>query len=523
MRRVFERVGLWHVYATRPDGRIEGFGDEGSRVDLKDETRRVIDLLAQLTGHPVLATYSRYLQKLRGRASYYRGYRWGFPLFNDPGAVPVLGIEPGELEGLSKWLPEAALFGPGAMNYAYIRSGWGEDDTFISFRAGGTFTHHGHYDAGHFTLFKASPLAINSSTYGGVRNAHRLNYAIRTVAKNSILILRKGEVVKPNRFFDENVADGGQRIVLPTGSGIRSVEDWRENLESGLHLEGGRVLQFENVEGEFAYIAADLTRAYNNPDYDVGGTGGKVSKLRRELLYLYAEDRLIIYDDIISVRSSYTKKWLLHTVGRPQVAGLRVLKGHADNGILESASKEAIVHNGRGYLHVKVLYPNDAVLRLVGGKDYRYYVETDGDDRVLDGRNYDEGARQKAWFDNGFWRIELQPGSERKEDRFLVVLTPSLDSPRNRPIVALEAKSDNARVVATEKSLVGFTRLRKDELLELDLSGGQKRLYLAGFPPGAKVTISFGRTMLTKQASGAGILAWEPGAGIGDTLSLSWH
>ena len=104
-----------------------------------------------------------------------------------------------------------------------------------------------------------------------------------------------------------------------------------------------------------------------------------------------------------------------------------------------------------------------------------------------------------------------------------MVLTPSLDSPRSGTIVALETNSDNTRVVTTEKSLVGFTRLRKGEPLELDLSGGQKRLYLAGFPPGAKVTIRFGRTMLTKQASSAGMLAWEPKAGIGDTLSLSWH
>lgn len=81
---LLKRVGLWHIYATRPDNRIENLGDEGSRVDLKDETRRVIDVIAQTTRAPVFASYSQYLQQLHGAESYYSGYRWELRLFNDP-------------------------------------------------------------------------------------------------------------------------------------------------------------------------------------------------------------------------------------------------------------------------------------------------------------------------------------------------------------------------------------------------------------------------------------------------------
>ena len=89
VKEVMRQVGYWTLYATRPDKSIEGFGDEGSRVDLKDESRRVIDLIVQMTQDSVLAGYSKFLANLHGVESYYSAHRWGFLLFNDPfvGAV----------------------------------------------------------------------------------------------------------------------------------------------------------------------------------------------------------------------------------------------------------------------------------------------------------------------------------------------------------------------------------------------------------------------------------------------------
>ena len=95
------------------------------------------------------------------------------------------------------------------------------------------------FSAGHFTIFKGAPLAINSATYSGnIFTPNRLDYAIRSIAANTLLVLRPGERVQPNRFFKDNVAAGGQRVVLPTGSDIRSVADWMHNLDHGLHLQG---------------------------------------------------------------------------------------------------------------------------------------------------------------------------------------------------------------------------------------------------------------------------------------------
>jgi len=344
VKRVFERVGLWTVYATRPDNRIEGLGDEGPRIDLKDETRRPIDIITQFTRSPVLAAYSRYLAKLHPHASYYSGYRWGFRLFNDPTVRPVCLPKKAELSCLDGHLPSAEIFGRGAMNQVYIHSDWGPDATFISFRAGASFAHHGHYDAGHFTLFKHQALAVNSSVYNGhVRTPNRLNYSIRSVAKNVPLILRPGETVHPNRFFTPNVADGGQRIIIPTGDSLSSVADWRQNLGAGLHLEGGRILAYRHQANAYTYVAADLTPAYNNPSHDSGGSGGKVTSVTRQLLYLNKEDRLIIHDRIATVNPAYPTKWLLHTRTRPAATGMKLIQGKGDNGILETTASSFLV------------------------------------------------------------------------------------------------------------------------------------------------------------------------------------
>ncbi|MGQ9750835.1 hypothetical protein, partial [Desulfosoma sp.] len=241
------------------------------------------------------------------------------------------------------------------------------------------------------------------------------------------LVLRPGEKVQPNRFFKQNIADGGQRLTMPTGSAVLSVQDWNNNLHKGHHYEGGRILAFHHDEaGRWTYVSADLTDAYNNTRYDENSAGGKVRWVRRTLVYLGDMDVLITYDDVHSTRPEYTKKWLLHAWNKPKTAHEKVLKGQPDNGILESRDTSAVIEHDGAFLNIHVLWPERPILRKVGGPDYRYYVEVDGDDRSLDGVNMVEGADEKPWYDAGLWRLEVQPHVPRLHDRFLVVLKPSL-------------------------------------------------------------------------------------------------
>lgn len=479
VRQTIRRAGLWSIYASRPDNRIEGLGDEGPRVDQKDETRRVIDVIAQLTRDPVLSTYSRYLEQVYGHESYYRGYRWAFPLFNDPTILPTTRSPANALDDLSGKLPRASLFGRGAFNLGYIRSGWGADDTFISFRAGASLSHHGHYDAGHFTLFKGAPLAVNASRYSSVFNKHRLNFAIRTVAKNSLLILRPGEKVSPNRFFDENISDGGQRITLPTGSAIRDVDQWRRNLGKGMHLEGGRVEAWNHQPDAFTYAATDLTGAYNRPEHDAGGSGGKVRSVKREFVYLPREDMLILRDRIVSVKPQYTKKWLLNTITRPGIGNAKVLKGTVTDGIMESTATIARVENGKGRLIVQKILPRESVIRLVGGANHKFYVETDGDETKLDGRNIGDAPKPRRWFDDSSWRIEIQPTKPAIEDEFLVALIPSIDRYRDDRLTVVPLSGGKGTAVATTDAVILFVDGNAG-LYRFTIPGDQRAIYILG-------------------------------------------
>ncbi|MCP5143121.1 MAG: O-antigen ligase family protein [Gammaproteobacteria bacterium] len=490
IRATLERIGLWMIYATRPDNRAGEVADEGPRVDLKDETRRVIDIIAGVTRNRVFANYSLYLQKLHRAESYYRGYRATFQLLNDPTVEAYADVKRWELEGLKQHLPTTELFGRDAFNLAYIRSGWGPDDTFISFRAGASLAHHGHYDAGHFTIFKGAPLALTSGTYGDFFAYHRLNYSIRTVAKNSLLILRPGEIVKPHPRFEPNVADGGQRLVMPTGSAITSVDDFKANLHQGRHYEGGRILGFSHAAGEHSFISTDLTDAYNSSQYDEMGTGGKVRKVTRELLYLDAEDRVLIHDQVSSTDPGFTKKWLLHTANKPLVSDARVLVGNADNGILETRASFAVVENGRGRMDVQRLYPEDATLRLIGGEDYRFYVETDGDDSTLDGANIAQGVNPAKWHDIGGWRIEIQPGAPRVDDEFLVALSPRLNAEASNPLLNLPSGDAGVRAVATDTAVVVYVNSDSGGGIRLSVPPGRQKLYVAGLGDGRELRVN---------------------------------
>jgi len=492
---ILNKIGAWTIYGTEPTGRFVLFGDTGSRNDLKDETQRVIDLIALATSNPVYRDYSRYLCGLHGRAGYYRAYLWGIPLFR---GLPAFDFQREEalndLSILDGRLKRSAIFGQDTFGQVFIRSDWGPDATFISYRAGDTFTHHSHYDSGHFTIFKGAPLAITSGTYGNYTSAHRLNYSIRTVSKNSILVLRPNEKVQPNRFFKQNIADGGQRIIMPTGSAVTSVANWKENLDKGRHFEGGKITAYENAEPDFVYINSDLTRAYNSKYYDDNGGDGKVNLVNRQLVYLYADDALVVYDEVESAKADYIKKWLLHCWAKPETDQEKVLVGGANNGILQSANAVATIASGKGRLRVERLLPQDGIFRKVGGPDFRYYVEVDGDETKLDGVNFSEGANEKPWFDAGMWRLELQPKAPRTQDQFLVVLKPSLGEVIWPSSLLVKTLNNNGVGAIVGKTLVIFGDIRDgSQVLKYQVPADRiQRHIIVNLPPEQPVKIMTG-------------------------------
>jgi hypothetical protein len=416
---LIDKIGHWHIQATRPDWKIEPLGDEGPRVDLKDESRRVIDIIAQVTQNQSFISYSKALKKEHGLESYYAEYRWGWSLFYP--------IKLAQLKESEEPLPTMEIFGKDYFGQSYIRENWLENATFMSFRAGNAFAHHGHYDNGHVTLFKKYPLLVNSSVPGKYFGDNRLNYSIRTIAKNSLIIQRAKEKVNVGFNYRDDIADGGQRIVMPLGSAITTVNDWFVKKNSSPVLAGGTILLSDN-KPEYSYIKSDLTKAYNSAWYDDNNEQGKLELVEREILYLRVQDILLVKDKVQS-KDKNQSKVVFHTINKPMISKGKVLKGSRDNGIITSQSKLIKTQNHDAYLTTEIIADIKSV-RLIGGDDYQFYVEVDGDDTILDGENFKGGLTQAQSNKAAKWRFEIN-GQKKASQEFLTIHRPSLNGYRN--------------------------------------------------------------------------------------------
>jgi len=491
LKGVMTRVGLWHVHNTRPDLKATQIGDEGPRIDLKFDTQRVVDLLVEVTGKRELYAYSEALGKRFGRSGYYYTYGWFKPLLRKSGSSSLLTSY--------AHLPTAEWFGRDAMNMIYMRSDWGEDATFLSFRAGHNLSHHGHYDAGHFTLFKGAPLAVTAATYTNIPAGHRLNHAIRTVSKNSLLVMRPGERVDLGEGR-RNVADGGQRLTMPLTSPLHSLEQWREQLDDGLHLRGGDITAFEHQPGAYTFVEADLTAAYNTPQHDEGGQGGKVHRMVRRLLYLRRLDRFLIQDRIHAVDPAYQGAFLLQSMVRPKTGPVMVYRGTEGDGIMAVAGDSLQFRNKRGRLQMQSLLPRQREILLIGGAKHPFWTDQDGDANTLDGRVEGHNSHQWDVFDFARWRVEIRHTEPAYKQQFLTLLSPSLDQFRTPAIAEVLHRSEKALAVRVDDEVVVFAE-QGESSMTLSLGREPLRVRVPGYQ---------GKARISGKQAGRGIPEGEP-------------
>ena len=81
--------------------------------------------------------------------------------------------------------------GPG---YVYARSSWGEDATYFFFKCGDRFTAHQHLDVNHFLIYKYDELAGDGGNYDSFGSNHDVNYHIRSIAHNTMLVYDPAEM-----------------------------------------------------------------------------------------------------------------------------------------------------------------------------------------------------------------------------------------------------------------------------------------------------------------------------------------
>ena len=424
LAEMISRTDMWHVYGQGPDDRFLVYGDvfQGVRMDYFWRAQ-TMDYYARITGDPHLQAFAVY-GHLKAPNPYYNEYRWVAALAYDPTMqMPKASTPKDVMAGLGD-LPLSDLIGAGAYNLAIFRTGWTPDSTLVSFKAGGVEVHHAHYDAGTFTIYKQAPLAVLSGTYAGFGSEHRQMYYVQSVAANCPLVLMPGEQLETTRHYNGPfTSSGGQRVVLPGGSDVQSAAMWRRESQPGHMYAAGRMTGYNWQAGEFGYAAADLTCAYNSTLFSWPGQKPKIRRAARALVYLPEPETVLVYDRIVATSADYQKKWLLHTINKPETGPTKVLKGEMDNGILEATAKDLVVTNKKGLMNVQALLPEKSRWLVIGGPDYRFYVETDGDQaNGFDGVNPMKGFNKAGYFDVGNWRVELEPTVPAESDDFLVAM-----------------------------------------------------------------------------------------------------
>lgn len=267
--------------------------------------------------------------------------------------------------------------GPG---YVYARSSWDEDATYFFFKCGDRFTAHQHLDVGHFLVYRHDELVGDGGHYDSFGSAHDVNYHLRTIAHNTILVHDPSETWPQIRAGRVSGNDGGQSHSWPHHNGaVSDPAEWQKGREL---YDIADILAFED-RGAYLYVAGDCTRSYS-PEKTVYFT--------RQIVFLRPYT-FIVFDRVRSRDPSFKKTWLLQAMKIPT-----------------RTAEHLVITNGKGRLFVQTLLPRNPVVVLVSGSNLYAYG----------GKAYppqqDTGPAPEC-------RIEVSPSQQAAADCFLHVLT----------------------------------------------------------------------------------------------------
>jgi len=363
---LFEAYPGIGIYGSR---RAIPMGDGGGRVfggdrDKTLSARRIlVNHFRDDPEHQVVHTFNETTLRSSVGSYAYKDFLWR------DASVPQGDLSRFRLSHLSP--------GPG---YAYARSSWEEDATYFFFKCGDRFTAHQHLDVGHFLIYRHEELAGDGGHYDEFGSTHDVNYHLRTIAHNTILVHDPCETWPGIRAGVVSGNDGGQAHNWPHHNG--AVTDPAQWLRERHLYDIAEILAFQDA-GDYLYVAGDCARAY---------APGKLSCFTRQIVFL-RPGTFIIFDRVRSTRPEFKKTWLLQAMKAPA-----------------SESGRLVITNGKGRLFVQTLLPEKAEIRLAAGADlYRY-----------GGRSYPPGR------DTGpapECRIEVSPREAQTDDYFLHVLT----------------------------------------------------------------------------------------------------
>ena len=311
-------------------------------------------------------------------------------------------------------LPEIRYFD--RMGFVTMRSGWDKDATMAHFQCGpfeiwdGRWGRNNADNNSFLIMSRGGCMAADTGTRWGNGEGlggHMQMYFRQTVAHNSVTV--GDEDVKTP---DGDAVRGGQ--VVPTQPewfarwGVKGQPYFSERRYEGV----GRIVAYASCP-EWTYAVGDASRSYS-PDF--------VKVFVRQFLYL-RPDTFVIFDRVESTRGELPKRWLLHTMEKPEPVGGTMTTGLPGYFSIEGDLLTAANEKGRIFCHTLLPPPAERTIEVIGGPEHRFEVA---------GRNVD---MPRAWYERigdrenfrrnntfGEWRIEVTAKPGRKNDVFLHVL-----------------------------------------------------------------------------------------------------
>jgi len=193
---------------------------------------------------------------------------------------------------------------------------------------------HEHGDGGSFQIYYKGLLSCDGGVYSNYGHYQTSMYHASSVAHNTLLIADPSRLDQTSDDPKVKWYSGSQRIRM-------SVADWANNPGCEVGEVTGMRCGYKNeaqTEAEYAYLAGDLTKAYDEAEY-VG----------RRMLTVYTDNpdypmAMFIYDDITACGADFEKKFLLQIpVAEAPVIGGNTVITERDGGrlILTSLTDEA--------------------------------------------------------------------------------------------------------------------------------------------------------------------------------------
>ncbi len=418
---------------------------------------------------------------------------WYYLLWYDPSVTPR---PPSEV------IPRAVQLNPGTYDLFFMRSGWEDDATVVSFHAGDWFGSHDQLDVGHFSIFRKEWLALDAGVYAPMGTSHYVNYSSRTLAHNSLLIHDPEEQYQvPHDDGVSVINDGGQRVVVSLGGrstqNNRDVGVWKRNRLEASHFERATVLHFYTSD-TLDFVAADITMAYNSDFFSSYGIDfrnrPKVEQVVRSLAYV-RPSTVVIYDRIQAKDPSFTKTWTLNTANQPYLGDKCMF----------------LAENGGSVLAGRTLLPVSPRREIWGSHARPFYLQDVDMHHGLDLWNYPE-------VEPGGWILRISQAEQNELGEFLHVLAAG-DKSKTTPELLegwklLEGHGVRA-VVNCELVLAFLDGTELNPRLELPVMEADRiyRVYLLGVAESVPYDVSVGEQLIERVRADNGVVALEAAAG----------